>query len=682
MDIITYALSKKNTGGSSGATEEQATQIQTNTNNISELKEDISLLSKEKADYIYVDNKITDLKAQDVQQTPLFANSIEECTDTTKVYVLPDGYIYGRIAKQVEGGTVANFTNQLPISKDASGNIYNGVGYKTDTYLSSGNEGARAGVNLTGFIPIGNIVYLKNVEALTTNSNVRISFYDSSKTTQGTRSATQWTSSPVISAETDTNGYVTKLDLATARSFYKTNSGGKDVAFFRLCAPGIDGDSIIAVDQEITYTTTQGGTVYEWKNTGRAFVPADYEDRIVELETENEKLKTSLASAEQRIGDLENAESPSTTESETVPQAVIDGVSTLVNKSLSRADGNVIRFPISSDAHLNLDNELNIKAIKEFGKAQGEIIKLIGVDFISSLGDNSWASYANTTETVREQLKQYNRYTKPYIKGEQELNCEGNHDDANYSTVDNDGDGVTSSTEKLSLAETFSLIYAKNKDVVFDTDHYIDGYCYKDFEHLKTRVICLNTEQGNSEGGVVEGYQLKWFSEVALNMTGKTDWNVITLAHHPLDYPSNTLFKDCVNIVDAFINGSNFSYTTTNGTSISIDYSDKNCQYVGHFHGHAHAFSVVKMQKYVNSSYVDINAYEICIPNACYTRSNQYLGNTSERIARYCTNTTYNKSDVDGQRTSFNLVTIDLDNKIIYADNYGAGIDRQVSYSF
>lgn len=50
MDIITYALSKKNTGGSSGATEEQATQIQTNTNNISELKEDISSLSKEIAD--------------------------------------------------------------------------------------------------------------------------------------------------------------------------------------------------------------------------------------------------------------------------------------------------------------------------------------------------------------------------------------------------------------------------------------------------------------------------------------------------------------------------------------------------------------------------------------------------------------------------------------------------------
>ena len=33
------------------------------------------------------------LNVKGIQQTPLFANSIEECTDITKVYVLPDSYI-------------------------------------------------------------------------------------------------------------------------------------------------------------------------------------------------------------------------------------------------------------------------------------------------------------------------------------------------------------------------------------------------------------------------------------------------------------------------------------------------------------------------------------------------------------------------------------------------------------
>lgn len=33
-------------------------------------------------------------RAEVIQQTPAFANSVEECTDTSKVYVLPDGFIY------------------------------------------------------------------------------------------------------------------------------------------------------------------------------------------------------------------------------------------------------------------------------------------------------------------------------------------------------------------------------------------------------------------------------------------------------------------------------------------------------------------------------------------------------------------------------------------------------------
>ena len=34
----------------------------------------------------------------------------------------------------------------------------------------------------------------------------------------------------------------------------------------------------------------------------------------------------------------------------------------------------------------------------------------------------------------------------------------------------------------------------------------------------------------------------------------------------------------------------------------------------------------------------------------------------------------------EGKRTTFNLVTVSLDEKKIYADNYGVGIDRVISY--
>ena len=58
------------------------------------LTEDIG---QNKTDISKVDEKIDDLKAQGIQQTPLFAESVEWLEtngDQTKVYVLPDGYSY------------------------------------------------------------------------------------------------------------------------------------------------------------------------------------------------------------------------------------------------------------------------------------------------------------------------------------------------------------------------------------------------------------------------------------------------------------------------------------------------------------------------------------------------------------------------------------------------------------
>lgn len=57
---------------------------------INQNKEDISELSE----------RLNDVIEQGIQQTPLFAESVEwlnENGDTSKVYVLPDGYIYMHI---------------------------------------------------------------------------------------------------------------------------------------------------------------------------------------------------------------------------------------------------------------------------------------------------------------------------------------------------------------------------------------------------------------------------------------------------------------------------------------------------------------------------------------------------------------------------------------------------------
>ena len=48
----------------------------------------------------------------------------------------------------------------------------------------------------------------------------------------------------------DENGNIKSIDVTAFTSYYHKNQG-KTTAFFRFCAPGIDGDSIITVNEPI-----------------------------------------------------------------------------------------------------------------------------------------------------------------------------------------------------------------------------------------------------------------------------------------------------------------------------------------------------------------------------------------------------------------------------------------------
>lgn len=593
------------------------------------------------------------------QLKPEFANSIDECTDTSKLYVLPDGYIYASVKKILEGSVTPNFTNRLPYAEDIdTQNPLNGCGYLTQRYLTTSSPFHNAGAAnewVTGYIPyaIDKSIYIKGISSFSA-SHDRLYFFASDDKTYRTAKAVNGT---------NISTYYTVEQLDT--DYFKftpiseTLQDEKTTGYMRLgFTTGTPTEVIITVNEEIAYTTVDGGTVDEWTNTGLAFVPADYEGRIISLETD-------LTTAKKDIKELQNSTTV-TPSGETVPQAVVSGASNLVDKALSRESNRFLRFLICSDAHHKNDDELITKGTKELGQAHSEILKRIGVDFVANLGDITWGSSASDSATCLEEGKAFNKFMLDNIRGQTQIWTEGNHE-----------------TDLLTASQIHALIYSHNKGLVQDANHWIEGYGYMDFPYQKVRVICLNTNQGaaNNVSGMSDE-QVKWFAEVALNMEGKTDWGVITMGHHPLSYNTVSLMRYASETVKAFINGDNFSFTTNNGTKLNIDYSNKNCQYVGHFHGHAHAFSVVKMQHYVSSGvYEEFDAWEICIPNACYTRNNQYLNNTANPyVARYSTPTTYNKTDEDGKRTSFNLVTICLDENKIYADNYGAGIDREISY--
>ncbi len=144
-------------------------------------------------------------------------------------------------------------------------NQLDAAGYTPDTYLSSssGNTSTKAGYVTTGFIPIGygssntgtgeQVVYLDNIEALPTDNYVRIAIYDADKSFISLAPAPSMYDTPTESSvmrTLDENGNIKSIDVTAFTSYYHKNQG-KTTAFFRFCAPGIDGDSIITVNEPI-----------------------------------------------------------------------------------------------------------------------------------------------------------------------------------------------------------------------------------------------------------------------------------------------------------------------------------------------------------------------------------------------------------------------------------------------
>ena len=184
--------------------------------------------------------------------------------------MLPDGYIYGYFDA---AESVLLYTNQLPISTAPSGGIYNGIGYKAGVrWSTSGNaENDADGGYLSGLIPakIGDIVRLKNV-GMDVNGNAKINcvaFIPSGG------SASQWA--------LNGNELIGQCAAVVDEDDNVVQFTSPVKGYFRLNASYIGADSVVTVNEEIESTDAiEAG----WRNTGHAFVPADYEHRIVALE--------------------------------------------------------------------------------------------------------------------------------------------------------------------------------------------------------------------------------------------------------------------------------------------------------------------------------------------------------------------------------------------------------------
>ena len=157
------------------------------------------------------------------------------------------------------------FTNQVPISTDTDGSVFNGVGYKENVRLSSSggiSSSAQNGTVTTGFIPFGgdtDVIRIKGVEWKSTTANYGghyyISFYDSDK-----KHLTYLAAESYDSGDWDHVISVTRNEATGVETFdFNENYGTtnlflqdvRQASFFRISARGQGANFIVTVNEEI-----------------------------------------------------------------------------------------------------------------------------------------------------------------------------------------------------------------------------------------------------------------------------------------------------------------------------------------------------------------------------------------------------------------------------------------------
>lgn len=304
----------------------------------------------------------------------------------------------------------------------------------------------------------------------------------------------------------------------------------------------------------------------------------------------------------------------------------------------SRQNANTITFFACSDIHYSSPTNASPhvyaqqmeEAAASMGQAMGLIRQRVHIDFAAMLGDMTWDYGEASSDEILKEMQFVNACLSEGFGSIPQLRMEGNHDDAYESNND------------LTAAQIFANIGAWNEGAVYGDR--AAGYCYRDFEGVKLRVICLNSSQYSGSAAQYNAEQVTWLAK-ALNLSSKgAYWRSIIIGHHPLDWGRN---------------GGTDPTATINAASGLI----------ASFHGHIHNF--------LTGTVTNTELPRIGIPNAGYSRENQY--GESYGI-NWKENTTYSKTPGTAQNTSFCVITIDTAKKKIYADHYGAGYDRVISY--
>lgn len=323
-----------------------------------------------------------------------------------------------------------------------------------------------------------------------------------------------------------------------------------------------------------------------------------------------------------------------------------------------------ITFIAMSDAH-QLDTSADIVTGNKHAGMAAKILAyaLPNLDFCCYLGDYTAGSSTTTLTEGRQHIKEINADIDEAFSGIPQFRTLGNHDSLQYSKSQN---GAV-----LSATELYQYIGKYNTGAVMGST--TEGYCYRDFESKKLRVICLNTAE-NSEKEYVSDAQKLWFANTLKAVGAKTGWNVLILSHHPLDWGGVCILS---NIVKAYVDGS--SITVSSGNTINFSGSNS-AKILAAIHGHVHCFKAAQLNSISSGTGTPYNVWRVATPNMCFARNNEYgqNGNAEYYGIEFGEDTTYNKTANSANDTAFVVNVCNPSQQKVYSFCYGAGYDREV----
>lgn len=218
------------------------------------------------------DENITYLSSQLAkrqQLSPEYADDISSCTDISKLYVLPDGFIYAYILGESTGTKTETVSPvwQLGVKLDKSTGAESSGGQYTacePIYIADGE---------TYVFSVANNYYLNGVVCWYGSSGNYLGYTEMIASASSNGAATSATLKPLTGA-----GYF------RLRLYHIWDASSNPT----LVQAQLD-------EAAMTKTVQEASETYGWNSTGHAFVPADYEDRIVSLESAVNALKGDMS---------------------------------------------------------------------------------------------------------------------------------------------------------------------------------------------------------------------------------------------------------------------------------------------------------------------------------------------------------------------------------------------------